>query len=46
MEIFQISIILFMGGGGDVDEFQQHTGPEIAELLRDENVDGVVITGG
>lgn len=36
----------FMGGGGDVDEFQQHTGPEIAELLRDENVDGVVITGG
>lgn len=36
----------FMGGGGDVDEFQKHTGPEIAEILKNENVDGVVITGG
>lgn len=36
----------FMGGGGDVEEFEQHTGPEIAELLKEENVDGVVITGG
>lgn len=41
-----MSHIGFMGGGGDVDAFKQRTGPEIADILKKENVDGVVITGG
>lgn len=36
----------FMGGGGDVSAFVDKTGPEIAKILKEEGVDGVVITGG
>mgnify|MGYP001220132762 FL=1 len=36
----------FMGGGGDVKAFVEKTGPEIANILKEEGVDGVVITGG
>lgn len=36
----------FMGGGGNVKVFQEETGPEIAQILLDENVDGVIVTGG
>lgn len=36
----------FMGGGGNVKVFIENTGPEIAEVLKEEGVDGVVITGG
>ncbi len=36
----------FMGGGGDVEVFKSDTGPKIAEILNNANVDGVVITGG
>lgn len=41
-----LSHIGFMGGGGDVDVFKEKIGPEIANILKEENVDGVVITGG
>ena len=40
------SHIGFMGGGGDVEVFIEKTGPEIAKILKEENVDGVVMTGG
>ena len=36
----------FMGGGGDVQYFIEHTGPEIAQILKEEGVDGVIMTGG
>lgn len=36
----------FMGGGGDVEYFIEHTGPEIAKILKEEGVDGVIMTGG
>ena len=36
----------FMGGGGNVKVFQEETGPKIAEILLEENVDGVIVTGG
>jgi len=36
----------FMGGGGDQSAFINHTGPEIARKLKDENVDAVVLTAG
>jgi D-proline reductase (dithiol) PrdB len=36
----------FMGGGGDQDKFKNETGPEIARLLKEENVDAVVLTAG
>lgn len=36
----------FMGGGGDVEVFKTQTGPEIADLLKEESVDAVVMTGG
>lgn len=36
----------FMGGGGDVNIFIEKTGPEIASVLKEEGVDGVVMTGG
>lgn len=36
----------FMGGGGDVKFFIEETGPEIARILKEENVDAVVMTGG
>jgi D-proline reductase (dithiol) PrdB len=36
----------FMGGGGDQDVFNNQTGPEIARLLKEENVDAVILTAG
>ena len=36
----------FMGGGGDQEVFHDKTGPEIAQRLKDENVDGVILTAG
>ena len=36
----------FMGGGGNQDKFQNETGPAIAQLLKDEGVDGVLMTAG
>lgn len=36
----------FMGGGGDVSVFKDKTGKEIAKVLKNEGVDGVVMTGG
>ena len=41
-----LSHIGFMGGGGDVKAFTQKTGPKIASILKEEGVDGVVMTGG
>ena len=34
----------FMGGGGNQDKFKNETGPEIAKILKDHNVDAVVLT--
>lgn len=36
----------FMGGGGDQTKFTEETGPAIAQRLKDEGVDGVVLTAG
>ncbi len=36
----------FMGGGGNVKVFKEKTGKEIAKILKEEGVDGVVMTGG
>jgi D-proline reductase (dithiol) PrdB len=36
----------FMGGGGDQTAFHDVTGPEIARRLKEENVDGVIMTAG
>ena len=36
----------FMGGGGDQTAFHDKTGPAIAQKLKDENVDGVILTAG
>lgn len=36
----------FMGGGGNVEVFTNETGPAIAQRLKDENVDAVVMTAG
>ena len=36
----------FMGGGGNQDVFINQTGPEIADRLKDEGVDAVVLTAG
>lgn len=36
----------FMGGGGNQDKFKNETGPEIAKILKDEEVDAVVLTAG
>lgn len=36
----------FMGGGGNVSVFGEKTGPEIAEVLKEEGVDAVVMSGG
>ncbi len=35
-----------MGGGGNIDKFTNQTGPEIADMLKRENVDGVIVTAG
>lgn len=36
----------FMGGGGNQDAFTNETGPAIAKKLKEEGVDGVVMTAG
>lgn len=36
----------FMGGGGNQDKFKNETGPQIAQLLKDEGVDAVLMTAG
>ncbi len=36
----------FMGGGGDVQKFREVAGPAIAKFLKEEGVDGVVMTAG
>jgi D-proline reductase (dithiol) PrdB len=36
----------FMGGGGDQTAFTEVTGPEIAQKLKEEDVDAVVLTAG
>jgi D-proline reductase (dithiol) PrdB len=36
----------FMGGGGDVHVLAEVTGPAIAQLLRAERVDAVLMTAG
>ena len=36
----------FMGGGGDQAKFTNETGPEIAQKLKDEGVDYVLMTAG
>lgn len=36
----------FMGGGGDQTAFKEVTGPEIAQKLKDEGVDAVLLTAG
>lgn len=36
----------FMGGGGDQAKFTEETGPEIARRLKEEGVDGVLLTAG
>lgn len=36
----------FMGGGGDVQVFTEETGPQIAEELKNEGVDAVLLTAG
>lgn len=36
----------FMGGGGDQTAFHDVTGPEIARLLKEANVDAVLLTAG
>lgn len=35
-----------MGGGGNVEKFQNETGPEIAKKLKEQGVDIVLCTGG
>ena len=35
-----------LGGGGDVKVFTEKTGPEIAEKVKAEGVDGVILTAG
>ena len=36
----------FMGGGGNQEKFKNETGPEIARILKEENVDAVLMTAG
>ncbi|AXK50877.1 D-proline reductase (dithiol) protein PrdB [Spiroplasma alleghenense] len=36
----------FMGGGGNQHVFTDETGPAIAKILKDENVDAVLLTAG
>lgn len=36
----------FMGGGGNQGKFKNETGPAIAQILKDENVDAVIMTAG
>ncbi len=36
----------FMGGGGNQQKFREETGPAIAQILKDEGVDAVIMTAG
>ena len=36
----------FMGGGGNQEKFKGETGPAIAQMFREEEVDAVVLTAG
>lgn len=36
----------FMGGGGDQERFKEETGPNIARILKEEDVDAVLMTAG
>lgn len=36
----------FMGGGGNQEKFKNETGPAIAKILKEANVDAVVLTAG
>lgn len=36
----------FMGGGGNQEKFKHETGPKIAAILKDHNVDAVILTAG
>lgn len=36
----------FMGGGGNQDKFKNETGPAIAQIFKDHNVDAVLLTAG
>lgn len=36
----------FMGGGGNQEKFQNETGPKIAQVLKEEEVDAVLMTAG
>ena len=36
----------FMGGGGNQEKFKNETGPAIAQILKDEGVDAVLMTAG
>lgn len=36
----------FMGGGGNQEKFEKETGPKIAEVLKEEGVDAVLMTAG
>ncbi len=36
----------FMGGGGNQEKFKNETGPAIAQILKEEGVDAVVLTAG
>lgn len=39
-------LIGFMGGGGNVEKFRNETGPTIAKIFKDAEVDIVLLTGG
>ena len=36
----------FMGGGGNQEKFKNETGPAIAKIFKDHNVDAVLMTAG
>lgn len=36
----------FMGGGGNQEKFKNETGPAIAQMLKEEGVDAVILTAG
>lgn len=36
----------FMGGGGNQEKFSRETGPAIAKILKEDEVDAVVLTAG
>ena len=36
----------FMGGGGNQEKFKHETGPAIAQMFKEEDVDAVILTAG